>query len=460
MLSTSQRKPTKLSQDLLDDHQHLAIDRLYDFDQTMLVAGMGAGKTIIALTAIQELIADGVLNRVVVFAPLKVCQEQWRQERDLWDHTQWLHIVLCTGTPDQREKIVNDMRTRKGILLVNFENMVWYFDTFKKDIDFDGLLIDELSKLKGGGKGFKKMRNCLHTFKWHVGMTGTPVSEDFEGLFYQVYTLDKGERLGKNKTKFLEKYFSPDYNGYDWTLMPDGAERIVTALAGLVYTVPDYRHELPPLNKYIEPAVIEGRAADLYASFETSGVLEIEGHVPQVADNPAVLSGKLQQLASGAIYMEDEWKERVGVHHIHGEKTKACVRLVKELKGEPVIICYWYQHELERLEGQFPNAVNLNDKDAMAQWNSGNIEILLVQPLSCSHGIQLQYGGRNIIFYCLLWSNDLVSQMIARVWRRGQVNAVNVWEIVTVGTVDELIIDRVDGKKKFDTLFHKLIKTR
>lgn len=461
MLSTANKMPTLLSSDLLTENQQNAIDRLYDHDQTMLIAGMGSGKTIISLTAIQALIADGVVERVLVFAPLKVCQEVWRQEALKWEHTQGVNVTFCTGSPDQRLKVIGDMQSCKGVMLLNFENMQWFFSQFKKDHGFDGMLIDELSKLKGGGKGFKKMRNHIDSFNWVVGMTGTPAAEDFEGLFYQVYAMDKGERFGGRKDLFMRTYFSPmDYNEYAWELLPDGAERITAKLADLVYTVPDYRHELPALTMKKRLVELSLSAETLYKNFEKSMVLEVDGYFPQTADNMAVMSGKLQQLAGGALYMEDEFGERVDTLYFHDSKIREAKRLVDEItsEGKPVILTYWYKHELERLEEAFPDAVNLNEPGANNSWNAGKIKILLVQPLSCSHGLQLQFGGSQLIFFSPIWSNDIVEQMIARIWRKGQIDPVTVWEILAIDTIDEIIIDRVEGKKKFGEMFTSLLK--
>ena len=155
--------------------------------------------------------------------------------------------------------------------------------------------------------------------------------------------------------------------------------------------------------------------------------------------------------------MVDEFGERLGTVDLHGSKVGACKRLVDNLKGEPVVICYWFKHELERLKLAFPEAVELNEKGAQEAWNAGEVEILLMQPMSASHGIQLQHGGRNMIFFAPIWSNDIVSQTIARLWRKGQKQAVRVWELVAAGTVDEMIVDRVKGKEKFDALFSKLL---
>tara|TARA_R110000851_G_scaffold129651_1_gene262722 strand:- start:8628 stop:9887 length:1260 start_codon:yes stop_codon:yes gene_type:complete len=416
----------------------------------MLIANMGAGKTIISLTAIQELIDDGVLNKVLVIAPLKVCREVWRQEAQKWEHTT-LNVTFCEGDKAQRTNTV--LTFDKGIMLLNFENMQWFFTSFKNK--FDGLLIDELSKLKAGGKGFKKMRPHIPSFKWVLGMTGTPVAEDFAGLFYQVMAIDNGDRFGRNKSKFLIKYFTPDYNDYDWTLREDGAENIVAALQDLVYTVPDYRHTLPPLTEKICYADMPAEALEIYNQFTKTAVLDIDP--PQTADNAAVLSGKLQQLSSGELYCEDEFGERIENYELHTAKLEACKQLVESL-DQPVIITYWYKHELARLQILYPDAPTLSDPDAIDQWNRGELPVLLVQPMSCSHGLQMQFGGPNLIFFAPVWSRDIREQMIARLWRKGQTQPVHVWEMVTRNTLDELMVDRVNGKAIFDKMFRQFME--
>ena len=239
-------------------------------------------------------------------------------------------------------------------------------------------------------------------------------------------------------------------------MRPEGAGLITKLLAGLVYTVPDYRHELPELRIASTLVGLPDSAQQVYDQFDKASVLELDGYPVQTAENAAVLSGKLQQLASGALYIDDEFGERLGVEVFHDAKITACDLLVRGF-NEPVIICYWFKHELARLEQAFPNAVNLNDEGAQEAWNEGRVNVLLMQPMSASHGIQLQHGGRNMIFFTPIWSNDIVEQTIARVWRQGQKRTVNVREIVAVGTVDEAVVERVNGKKRFDDLFHDLI---
>ena len=447
--------PTKLSPKLLTYNQHKAVERIFEHDHTMLIAKMGAGKTVIALTAIAELMADTDMKRFVIFAPLKVAKHVWQQEAAKWEHTAGVNVALCVGTPAQREQAVKQAQGVGGILVVNFDNMAWFFDTFKRNHGFDGLLIDELSKLKAGGKGFKKMRPYIDSFQWRVGMTGTPCSEDFIGLFYQVMALDGGARFGKNRKHFLLSYFYPtDYNEYNWDLQDGGAERITAKLTGLVYTVPDYTHELPKLHHLPVKVFLKDYFTTEYAKLQRTHVLDTL-HGVQSADNAAVLSGKLEQMASGFLYCVDDFGERLGTVYFHNDKIKVCKELVAFLNRN-VIICYWFEEELRRLKEAFPDAVELNEVGAMEAWQRGEIKTLLLQPMSASHGIQLEQGGNTMIYIKPIWSNDIKSQCDARIWRKGQTKEVTIYEIVAVDTVDEMIVDRVNGKKAFDKLFARL----
>lgn len=455
MLLTVKAKPKLLSPELLTASQNTAIDQLYNYDESILIANMGAGKTVISLTAIAELIAAGELNRVLVFAPLKVCQTVWRQERDKWTHLSKLNVEVCGGSPAQRVKTLGAFT--QGIMVINFDVMAWFFSTYKKDHGFEGILIDELSKMKGGGAGFKKMRRYLDTFRWRVGMTGTPVAEDFEGLFYQTFCVDAGKRFGGNKQKFLETFFfQADFQGYTYELQRDGAGRIMGLLQDLIHVVPDYRGELPELISEVVYVDLPEDARALYKEMSKNGEITTSEGV-QAADNAAVLSGKLEQIASGALYNVDEWGERVSTERVHEAKLSAVAELVHRINA-PVIICYWYSHELERLKERFPTALDLKQVGAMERWNNGEIAILLLQPMSASHGIELQFGGHNMIYLKPIWSNDIKSQCDARIWRKGQLSAVTVYEIVARDTVDEMIIDRVEGKKKFEELFNALVR--
>ena len=434
----------KLNLDLLDKDQQAAITALYESDGLLVYGNMGSGKTIISLVALNELLRDGELTRVLIFAPLKVCNTVWKQESEKWAGLDHIHIGVATGELEKRREVVEDKQY--NIIVLNFENIPWFFSLYKKEHGFDGLLVDELTKMKAvGGQQFKKLRPRLKDFKWRSGLTGTPVSENFESLFAMIMIIDKGERLGTRKDRFLQEYFYPiDFDQRQWELKSDrDAARLTGVVADVVYTLPDYRHTLPSLT--IEHVAVE-LPVKAREAYNAMAKVSIYGGV--VAESAAVQQMKLLQIASGFLYRENE-----SAIVLHNEKIKKCVELLKSSEGN-VVIVYSFVEDLKRLRQALPDAIGINDNaDVVHDWQAGKIKYLLLHALSGGHGIQLEQGGHELIFITPLWSNDLTEQTIARVWRKGQQRAVKVSVLESTNTVDQLVIERVKGKKVFDGLF-------
>lgn len=445
MSSAALKKSTRLSKTLLTPDQQAAVTRLYETDETLLVAEMGAGKTIIALTAVEELLSERILSRVLVVAPVKVANNVWSKEFDKWIHTSGLRINVATGNEKQRHDAF--MRD-SDILVINFENLPWFFKRYGKDHHCDGLVIDELSRLKSsGGAQFKSLRHKLKTFSWRVGMTGTPVSEDYLGLFAQAMVCDQGTRLGTNFQIFKRKYFyATDYQGYNWEIRGEREEKaLMHAVSDLIHIVPGYSETLPELVKRQHTVIMPDQAWDVYTTLAKDGIAE-----GVTADNAAVLSGKLQQIASGFLYQEDD--EAITLHHA---KLDACRALVDATEGNTVI-AYWYQHDRDALLAAFPGADCLGSGVSKSEtariierWNSGETKVLLLHPKSAGHGLQLEQGGADLIFYGPIWSRDAFDQTVARLWRQGQRSAVHVTTLVVAGSVDELIVARSGVKKEY-----------
>jgi SNF2 family DNA or RNA helicase len=442
-----------LSKKLLTKDQELAIDRLYDHDSTLLVASMGAGKTVVALTAINELIEAGVLGRVLVIAPLKVCKEVWAQEASKWGHLSNLSVGVCIGAASTRAKI---LASKPDVLVINFENLVWLFRTQKAADLFDGLIVDELSKFKSGsGTQFKAIRPHLKKWSWRVGMTGTPVAEDWLGLYGQMMIVDAGAALGTRKDVFKLEYFNQmDFQGYDWQLKPDAPARLAEAIKSSVYTVPDYQHELPPITYEVVELELPRDVREIYAQLGKSMLVEVDGAAEIIAANAAVLSGKLQQVAGGFVYDEQrdpvllsEWRINAVVEHV-----TQLARL-----GSPVMLCYWFTADYARLVARLESLglkwAEARTDGSVDEWNDRALDVLLVHPRSAGHGLNLAAGGADVVWYGPCWSRDLWEQTNARLWRRGQREPVVVWSFVAVGTVDELIAQRVEDKAEFSALF-------
>ena len=446
-----------LNETNLTTDQNKVIDRLYNYDETLLVANMGAGKTVCTLTAVKELLADGIITRVLVVAPVKVCQSVWPQEVADWSHLTGLEVADASGSNEKKRRSALD--SSAPIVCINFENLAWLFRTYGAKGMFDALVVDELTKLKNsGGTAFKALRPRLKDFKWRLGMTGTPVSENWQGLFGQMLIVDQGKRLGTRKDGYLRRYFyATDYNEYNWALYGWAAKAIAEKINDVVYTMPDYRHELPPLNikpvKLPLPGVLEKH----YETLLKTMAVDVDGG-EVAADTAAVLSGKLMQCANGFLYPPTDPEGRREAPIILSDyKIDRCEVAVDNLlsAGEQVVICYWFDADLERLENLYPGCKY--SKANEAKFKHGGLDVLLLHPMSAGHGLNLAAGGCKMIWVGPCWSRDLFEQTIARLWRRGQKFAVDVLVLMGSDTIDELIAARVEDKAEYEVLFKQHI---
>ena len=439
-----------LTPELLTADQQNGIDRLYEHDHTLLVGKMGSGKTIVTLSAIAELLASGTCKRILVVAPLKVCKTVWKQEAANWSHTAHITISLCVGNEKAR---ISSVAERSQVTVINFENLPWLFKQKAHKNYFDGLVIDELSKLKAvGGAQFKSIRHHLKNFVWRVGLTGTPVSEDWAGLFGQMMIVDGGASLGTRKDKFMTTYFYPtDYMKYNWELHSWGAAAIATAISDYVYTLPDYRSELPPVTYETINVVMPPELRDIYTTLKNDMCVdEVE------AANAAVLSGKLQQASSGFLYVDDG----ADTWNISDYRIDAAIDAIKNSDG-PTLLAYWFKADYARLVERLNTLdivvgdLSVGDIEVTCdRWNAGWYDVMLLHPRSAGHGLNLAKGGNRVLWFAPQWSRDLWEQLIARVWRRGQTQPVTVTTIMSDADIDDLVALRVSDKAEFDRLFN------
>jgi len=434
-----------------------AVDRLYEHDNTLLVANMGAGKTAVTLTAASELLEAGVVKRVLVIAPVKVCNSVWPEECAKWGHLTGIKVANAAGSNEKKRRAALDGDA--PIVCINFENIAWLFRVYKAKGKFDGLIVDELSRFKsGGGTGFKALRPRLNDFKWRVGMTGTPVSEDWEGLYGQMLVVDSGARLGTRKDLFKRKYFYPtDYNEYNWEMLDWAPAEISKKIEDVVYTMPDYRHELPPLE--IEQVVLPMPPAlrKTYEEMKGSMVVSFEGEGVE-AESAAVLSNKLLQCANGFLYGPEDCDGVKPTHWLDRYKIDACAGIASSWRkeGEQVIICYWFGADLKRLEEIFGSDCKVTP-ETVDKWNSGEQGVLLLHPRSAGHGLNLAAGGRRMLWLGPVWSRDLREQTVARLWRRGQTQPVQVVDILAENSIDQLVVDRVESKEEYERMFKQYL---
>lgn len=443
-----------LSSSLLTPDQQEAINAIYESNQ-LLVAKMGAGKSVIGATAITELLIAGEINRCLIVTTPKIANTVWAQEFAKWDHTQMIAVGAATGDPEQRLSVIKDPAF--SVVVVTFNVLPWMKEEglFKY---FDGLLVDESTKLKtAGGAQFKALRPSLKSFNWRCAMTGTPVSEDFMSLYAQCLVVDCGAALGTRKDAFRNRYFYPtDYNQYNWALKQGAEQELLATVEHLIHVMPDYRDELPELREEVYRMALPAGLRAAYDTLKRDSVLDGEA-----AANAAVLVGKLQQVSSGFLYSETGDTTRIS-----GYRLEALARALDEYRAADIkeggtgnaVVAYWFQEDLEALKLRFPTAEEItprNMKEQVRRWNAGEIQILLIHPRSAGHGLQLEQGGNLLFWYTPQWSNDLYHQTNARLWRRGQSRAVTSVSLVAMDTVDEIICARVDSKDKFDAMLTK-----
>jgi len=441
MSSVPLKKSTLSSSDITPE-QDAAIDALYEGNR-LLIAKKGFGKAVVGLTAIQALQDDGWIDRALVVAPLKVCQLTWASEWAKWDHLR--PVAMALGNEPAR---IRAIESGAKVVVLNLENLAWFFDRYGDDHGFDGLLIDELSKLKSaGGAAFKALRGYrgrrLRTFKWRAGMSASPVAETGVDIYAQALIIDGGRALGTNQETFRNTYFYPtDFQRRKWELQPGAGERLATALGDMIYMADDdlYEATLPELRDEIIDISMPDNAWVAYG--EMCEEMFIEG-LDIEAVNLAVVSGKLRQITAGAIYGAE--KE---LHWLHKAKFDALQDIIDTAEG-PLAIAYDFLFELAELKSRWPDIVVLGDDPVAAEaaWTAGDVKLLALHPKSAAHGLNLQYGGHELVVLSPPWGADPWEQLIGRFRRRGQRSPyVRRTTLVVPATIDALVLDRLMGK--------------
>lgn len=441
-----------LSLKALHPAQDAAITHIYETGQTYLVGQMGSGKTVVMLTAAAELLRDGVVKRVLVVSTSKIVRDVWPNEPGKWVELNYLtdQIGVLTGAQSvtQRKKI---LASDLPIICINFEMLPWLFAMYGSAHSFDMLAVDEVTKLKAGGTHFKALRPRLKDFTVRVVATGTPVEENWLGLFYPMMVCDGGAALGRNNRSFRLSYFYPtDYQAYNWALQPGASERIMRACRASMVVLPDYTHELPEVKEQLVRITLPEKVLQRYRTLALSA---IDAGAEVAASNAAVLTGKLQQLASGFLYSSGEGERQTT--EIHDLKIPAL--LAKSHDVACRLWVYSFEEERRRLAAHVPGVLFLDGTDdarALAAWRGGQVRDLALHPDSAGHGLDLTTAEAMLV--CSpLWSRDKMRQVIARMVRRGQKKATAVYIAVALSTIDEEIVEREKGKAAHHALFQK-----
>lgn len=427
------------------DYQKYATEFILVHPVVAVFLEMGLGKSVITLTALFDLILDMFLIRkVLVIAPLRVARDTWPSEIQKWDHLSGLTYSVAVGTETQRCEALS--RTA-DVYIINRENVDWLITKSGIPFDFDMVVIDELSSFKSHqAKRFKSLLKARPKVKRIVGLTGTLSSNGLMDLWAEFRILDLGERLGRYITRYRSAFFTPDKrNGeviFSYKPLPGAEDTIYKRISDITISMKscDYL-TLPECVINEVPVFMDEKESALYDRFKGDMVARIKGKEIDAA-NAAVLSGKLLQMANGAVYDEDK-----NSLHIHDRKLDALEDLIEGANGKPVLIAYWYQHDAERIKARFPVREIKTSKD-IEDWNAGKISAAIIHPASVGHGLNLQSGGSTLIWFGLTWSLELYQQTNARLHRRGQKETVVIHHIIAKGTIDEQVMKALRKKEK------------
>lgn len=424
----------------LHDYQKYAVQFIEKHPISALFLDLGLGKTIITLTALQSLLFDSFqAHRILVIAPLRVAHSTWPAEIEKWDHLRELKYSVIKGTPRQRLEALN---RKADIYIINRENVGWLcFQPFS----FDTVVIDELSSFKNHqAKRYRALMKHRNRIKRMIGLTGTPSSNGLQDLWAEFRLLDQGERLGRFIGQFREAYLQPDRrNGmtiYSYKPQPGAEDEIFKKISDITISMKALDHlKMPELMMIHQKVEMDEDEMKTYKQLKSDLVLDLNGEEITAA-NAASLSSKLCQMASGAIYTEEKsWVS------IHEKKLDALEDLIESANGEPILIAYWFRHDLERIQKRFKVRELKTEKD-IQDWNARKIPVAIIHPAAAGHGLNLQSGGSTLIWFSLTWSLELYQQTNARLYRQGQKETVRIYHLVCKGTLDEEILQSLERK--------------
>ena len=399
----------------------------------------------ITLSAISDLLFDSFeVHRVLVIAPLRVARDTWPTEIQKWSHLRSLTYAVAVGTLKERKAA---LMQRADITIINRENLQWLIDDSGFPFDFDMVIIDELSSFKNHkAKRFKslmKVRPYIHRI---IGLTGTPSSNGLMDLWAEFKLLDKGQRLGRFITQYRINYFIPDKrNGkiiYSYKPLPYAEDAIYRRISDITISMKSTDHlKMPELISTQYEVALSDAERDRYENLKQELILQLpDGEI--TAANAAALTGKLSQLANGAIYSDTG-----EIMEFHDRKLDALEDIIEAANEKPLLVAYWFRHDLARIKNRF-NVREIKTSRDIADWNAGKIPVAVIHPASAGHGLNLQAGGSTLVWFGLTWSLELYQQTNARLWRQGQQShTVVIQHIITKGTIDERILKALSKKE-------------
>jgi len=444
----------------LHEYQRYAVEQTLEKPYIGLFLEMGLGKTLITLTVLDELRNNYFsANRILVIAPLRVAADTWPREIQKWPQLRHVSYSLVLGSLDQRK---NALRKPADIYIINRENVPWLVGHMGRNWNFDVVVVDELSSFKNHqATRFRALKTVRGKIKRLIGLTGTPAPNGLIDLWAQIYLLDEGKRLGTHITHYRTRYFFRGYEEYRWTPRKETKDHIYAAISDIVLSMESADFlDMPPQIEISHPVCLSAEGRKLYDQLENTLLIPYEG-ADVTAQTAAMLSGKLLQMASGAVY-----DECGGVRYIHDDKIDALQDIIEAANGKPVLVFYNYVHSLDRLQQAFPSARTLGKgakatKD-IADWNADRIPILLLHPRSAGHGLNLQESScQHVIWFDQVWSLEENQQAPARIsggLRRR--HSVVVIRLVAENTIDENVCLAVEQKAATQQALMAAVKAR
>ena len=439
------------------EYQTYATNFILEHPVAAVLLEMGLGKSVITLTAIYELMLNRFeIQKVLVIAPLRVARDTWPAEIEKWEHLAGLTYSVAIGTEAER---LAALRRPAHLYLINRENVDWLITKSGIPFDFDMVVIDELSSFKShAAKRFKSLLKVRPTVKRMVGLTGTPSSNGLMDLWAEFRILDMGQRLGRYITHYRNNFFVPDKRNQQmiFSYKPragaeDAIYRLISDITISMRSADFLKMPECIINEV--PVALSEKEWSVYQALKEDMVVDLKDEEID-AVNAAVLSGKLLQMANGAVYNEEK-----DIIHIHDRKLDALEDLIEGANGKPVLVAYWYNHDLQRIKERF-SVREIKTSQDIKDWNNGDIPVAVIHPASAGHGLNIQFGGSTIIWFGLTWSLELYQQTNARLWRQGQKSTVVIHHIIAKDTIDEDVMKALRKKEKIQSVLIDSVKAR
>ena len=405
----------------------------------------GLGKTVVTLTALEELLHDFFeIGKVLVIAPLRVARDTWPSEIAKWEHTKNIRASVVMETAKERTAA---LLKHAEVYIINRENVKWLIEESNMPMDFDMIVIDELSSFKSyQAKRFRALMKLRPSVKRIVGLTGTPSANGLMDLWAEFRILDMGKRLGRFISHYRDAYFLPDKRNqqmvFSYKLREGAEDAIYRRIEDITVSMRAREYlKMPAFISNIVPVALDARERKLYDDMKRDMVIAVENEEID-AVSAAALSNKLLQMANGAVYADGR-----KVIRLHDRKLDALEDLAESANGKSVLIVYWYKHDLERIQSRL-SVREIRSSEDIEAWNAGEILLGVIHPASAGHGLNLQFGGSTLVWFGLTWSLELYQQTNARLYRQGQKDTVVIHHIVAAGTMDEKVMEALEHKDK------------